>query len=468
MLFAYLLLVEAVVAARPAHRDLQDGWTLLLEAGRRRKKTSPNVLKQTVKKQQKRQEINQRLQKEFPVSVSALRFCSEVISFSWQNMHKKKKGNSLAFQADHVVQKELDNALETCQKVLAGSLPDERKAWAVKAVGSSGDGSHEFGRLQSVVDKERSPAWKTVLKEVCRDECVELVQGIKDSTIEIYEGIERQTAAESCADNVVRRVEAHILGCCADTCGWNGVACALWPFFTTAEKSAWESECCTEWNVLQGSDRERMCDATLTEKQKNLAEIHDLPKDDTGAVLIGQDERLMWTDTGSSKFSGDHVQGEKFVSQEFLLKPRSPQISIQQGLRDGWWIREAPTRNSLLEIDKTKGHVFATGNCQHPFDTVKWNAQRKAEGWSKITLRQYGTYMNTCGRPASGTDKDDVSCCNAFVQSSVDAKAKCFELQEGCKIFQAAPEKLKTVEENEDPLTGMVFLRKSQRPESCA
>ena len=44
-----------------------------------------------------------------------------------------------------------------------------------------------------------------------------------------------QPFAETCADIVVEKVEATILGCCANTCGWNEVTCTYWRF----------AECCS-------------------------------------------------------------------------------------------------------------------------------------------------------------------------------------------------------------------------------
>lgn len=41
------------------------------------------------------------------------------------------------------------------------------------------------------------------------------------------------------------------------------VGCMAWPFFSKDEKVSWLEECCTEFNVLNGSSRERMCDSVL-------------------------------------------------------------------------------------------------------------------------------------------------------------------------------------------------------------
>ena len=80
---------------------------------------------------------------------------------------------------------------------------------------------------------------------------------------------------ETCADEVVGKVEAEMLGCCGRSCGWNNRSCASWPFFTKEEKVEWLQECCSEFNVLQNSSRENMCDSVLSRKQVRLISHFD-------------------------------------------------------------------------------------------------------------------------------------------------------------------------------------------------
>ena len=402
------------------------------------------------------------LRNRFPVSVSALRFCSSVIEYAWKEQAKQVLPPSQRFTvgpqdvAAVLLQDELENAQLTCQEVMAGALQGGQP-WAVDAAKTSQtDGVlHPLGRLQAVDNEDRSPAWKASLEHVCKDECQELVAGIWDARVPIIGSLESKAPTETCANEVVRKVEAHILGCCAETCGWNGAACTFWPFFSVAEKGAWEAECCTEWNVLAGSDREKLCDATLTPSQKVLADEHDLEKSEKGAVLLGQDEQLKWTRNGARNFHSEHVQEGQVVSQEFLLKDRTPSISIQDGLDEGWWIREVLTSSSLLELGDR------TSDCPPPFDTIRAN-EKKADSWFKIGFAHYGPHKAMCGNPQLGNQTDEVTDCTAFIQPSVSVKAKCFSVKETCKIFEKELDKnLKRVKANPESTRNMVYFHKS-------
>ena len=166
---------------------------------------------------------------------------------------------------------------EMCQKVLTGSLEQTAtgKKWLKSAAKpAEKDGRHgAAGRLDGV----ETPTWKVALSEVCKDECQMLVEKIKNETTKMWDlrhkgGIWTQL----CADTVVKKVEGWILGCCARTCGWNNEECTAWPWLTKAQKGAWEAECCTEYKILAGSDREKMCDATVP--KRSVKQIHHDPQ----------------------------------------------------------------------------------------------------------------------------------------------------------------------------------------------
>ena len=93
-----------------------------------------------------------------------------------------------------------------------------------------------------------------------------------------------------CADRVVKQVEANLLGCCGRSCGWDGHSCALWPFLEENQQQLWQVECCGEYTVLKGSDRERMCDSVLTAEQKKSADADDPDGTDEDAESVGQNE----------------------------------------------------------------------------------------------------------------------------------------------------------------------------------
>ena len=72
--------------------------------------------------------------------------------------------------------------------------------------------------------------WQTALRHVCHKECEEIVDEMKRRSREILfsAGDWRQASySEACSLFVVRKVESHILGCCGDSCGWDGAKCAL-------------------------------------------------------------------------------------------------------------------------------------------------------------------------------------------------------------------------------------------------
>ena len=94
----------------------------------------------------------------------------------------------------------------------------------------------------------------------------------------------------ACADRVVQQVEANLLGCCGRSCGWDGHSCALWPFLEENQQQLWQVECCGEYTVLKGSDRERMCDSVLTAQEKKLADKKDTDGTDEDAESVGQNE----------------------------------------------------------------------------------------------------------------------------------------------------------------------------------
>lgn len=96
---------------------------------------------------------------------------------------------------------------------------------------------------------------KVAFKKVCHYECADLVRKLADkNTIRALLPYDAQnTLEERCAALVVRKVEAETLGCCAQTCGWNGAACGLWDFMNDEDQQDWKLECCAEGAILNGS-----------------------------------------------------------------------------------------------------------------------------------------------------------------------------------------------------------------------
>ena len=224
--------------------------------------------------------------RELPVAASAVKFCA--------NLFRE------AARAKQDPDKVADEAAGICHKVLTGELgADDGPEWAEKAAKSSQpEGQHyQLGRLQKVDATET--AWKVSLKNVCKDECIELVKEMKEEGKKILYDVDIDENPpfyeEVCAKRVVQKVEAEILGCCAESCGWNGRACMLWPFLNSTEKGQWEAECCTEFNILKNSSRATMCDATLTGNENNEVIRDGQPNSKKEREMIGQDPVLKGT-----------------------------------------------------------------------------------------------------------------------------------------------------------------------------
>lgn len=67
------------------------------------------------------------------------------------------------------------------------------------------------------------------------------------------------------------------------------------------DRVGWLEECCSELNVLQGSQRERMCNSVISHAASakvSKGAMKEPEGVDTGAVVIGQDSPLIWTQIG--------------------------------------------------------------------------------------------------------------------------------------------------------------------------
>eukprot|EP00434_Breviolum_minutum_P032686 symbB.v1.2.028905.t1/scaffold3109.1/size64052/4 len=386
----------------------------------------------------------------FPVSASAVRFCGDLVHYTVKkskeimihdrlgdiqdpNRHRElqkanldEKGTQHYYRR-HIFQK-LKESEKICEEVLVGSLtsgPD----WAKKAAQPSEvDGkTHKFGRLQGVVDGSEPPAWSVSLRRVCQDECSELVEGMRTNRSYFVKDVvdgKFGSFEESCADRVVKKVEGHILGCCGDACGWDGQMCALWPFFSIEDKGAWESECCTEFNVLEGTERERMCDSTLTSWQRSHVSGRGQEKKDKGGILIGQDEQLKWTKEGEEEYAESGAKSGQEVSQEFLL---DNDISVEDGFRLNLWTNKSRTmESSLLQVEHRRQ---GDDDCPDPLGQLIKNHKLEKENWFKMPLNSYDE--EECGNPTKGSPKKDARECVAFTRVTVET-VNCFKISPDC------------------------------------
>ena len=323
--------------------------------------------------------------RELPVAASAIKFCSNLFREAAQLLSGRAGGYARA-----LAEQESKKAEKICHKVLTGELgPHDGPEWAEKAANSSQpEGQHyQLGRLEKVNATEK--AWKVSLQNVCKDECIELVKGMQEEAewilddINLIDDEKPPSYEEVCAKHVVQKVEAEILGCCAEKCGWNGRACMLWPFLNSTEKGQWEAECCTEFNILKNSSRDTMCDATLTRKENNEVIRDGQPNSKEDRRMIGQDP----VGRGTSFLQGEDTNG-----------PNPP-----------------PDNTPIPPYE---------GTCPDPLNLGKEHSKLKDE-WktTNFPLAQENFKYPGCGgtRP-----RNSIGNCTAFLPQGVDGKYVCY------------------------------------------
>ena len=97
---------------------------------------------------------------------------------------------------------------------------------------------------------------------------------------------------QPCKNMLESFASGHARSFCGNVLRW---------FHGLKDRIGWLEECCSELNVLKGSQRERMCDSVLSHAASAKVSKGDMkePKGvDTGAVVIGQDSWLIWTQLG--------------------------------------------------------------------------------------------------------------------------------------------------------------------------
>ena len=203
----------------------------------------------------------------------------------------------------------------------------------------------------------------------------------------------------ACADRVVKKVKGSILGCCARSCAWNGQECTAWPWLTKDQKGAWEAECCTEYNVLQGSDRERMCDSTVPKRK--VGDIHHDPQpnvDNEGSRFIHQDLDIQGRDQDSSFLQMRPGHGEDLkcpppfpafeenaqLATEWRKIPKSQ--SGYKPLAHGGCSRQDPKAVTPTECKERRAFLVAEGEllcCDTLTKTSKAQTFWTKEVWNK-------------------------------------------------------------------------------------
>ena len=402
----------------------------------------------------------QRIRPQSPIQVSALKFCAAAgekyrAHMGTEAFRFTERFNSTQRErAPHALEA-LRLTPELCQAVVAGSFSNSEKKkapWLEDAAElSEHHGSKGFGRLDPLVGS----TLQHHLRQVCHDECTLLVDEVGKTSWAVYYDFAKGLSSEqSCADRVVRRVEAEMLGCCGRTCGWNGRSCMSWPFLTQDHQAAWLAECCAEYNVMKHSSREMMCNSVLTEKDAELVSEHDLSEDgkDVAATYLGQDPRLLWTKNGAasdlgSKYSfldptpeAGHAVAEELLRQE-------PNIR-QKGLMNDWFVKESTEPENFSPKPTSFLTVAAAADCETgPLDMTRCSADFKrwqheacieGAGWQARKVKRDRARKPGCKRSAAIHVATPHECLQADLGnfSKMVRGEKKFAVEEEARYFQ--------------------------------
>ena len=325
--------------------------------------------------------------------VAALQFCAAVVESVATLRIPMTEKTMYSYMAP-------DLSPEICRKVLTGSVSGGKKWYSKAAELSQHSGTEGLGHLDPLI---KSPIQKHHLQNVCKDECEDIVNETHKELTKMDREIRRNRASDlkvtsfedTCADHVVRRVEAETLGCCGRACGWNNRSCMAWPFFTKSEKMDWLEECCTELNILKGSSRERMCNSVLTPEQAELVSKLDKTAKkgtDVAGTYTGQDRRLIWTQAGLSEFDHQlkHLESVlkklkalpkdgELVDSEFLGLYQNVR---QKGIQNGWFKEEEDMKTSpgsVLQTSRSDGCSLKGMDPCHP-DTKRLKVKKCMAG----------------------------------------------------------------------------------------
>ena len=296
------------------------------------------------------------------VKVSALNFCKKLLEHAHDVTPRK-----ISVHVSHNMNAELNGAQQRCQQALT------------HAYGNRSD-ENSTGRLSRF-----SSPLHFHLDKVCKEECVQLVNRMKDNTYELVRGMFRgNTSHGACADQVVKKVEGELLGCCGKSCGWDGETCRLWPLLPNSSQAEWQEECCGEFTILKNSTRERMCDSVLNATQQEDADRDDpAPESDEDANIVGQ-----------SLLQEDHPICDKTPLSECGSTLQEVQEQTCEGLK-GWKALKSTDHNPFTQdltdctTNKAPGTCSSTTGEGLFFD---WTWKKKKVGSQKCcTIENFPT-----------------------------------------------------------------------------
>ena len=369
------------------------------------------------------------------VSVSAVRFCAALVRHITEETFVSRHDTLEEMSASDYfniikqveeatangIREELKGLGKDANKICAAALvePWLEETWPEKVeevekeMDKSGEPfrrGHEKGRLENVGE-----GWKVAMQRVCKEECGGLVEKLSDPLVvdSMLHGVKHRPLEKECAETVVQEVEANLLGCCADSCGYNGKECTKWAFLNNTQRGEWEAECCTEFNVLEGSDREKMCDSTVSWREKDKITKDNQSNTKEDRLLVGEDFDISKSLYEHLGVLGGHISGLAKGSWNYV---------------SSWWGGSAEPSPSH-QAGSSKTALLQTHHndlkCPPIFEVFKRKVEVAAK-WLKTDLSKsghkarHGTCKDKKESPDScagkafiqGKDKDQVTCCN--------------------------------------------------------
>ncbi|CAE7869337.1 hypothetical protein AK812_SmicGene22566 [Symbiodinium microadriaticum] len=331
--------------------------------------------------------VTRNLPPEQTENVTALQFCTHLLASAHPYTH--------TLQAYVEVDQKLDEKL--CEQ----ALTDTSKVQEI--LGKAG---HAF-------------------QHVCRDECQELVKTMREWAEPMMKNYRKHKypLAAMCTQHVIKHVESHELGCCARSCGWNGKTCLHWPLLWPDDQEDWKAECCSERNIVVGSEREIMCRSVLPALMaKTFRELDLKPKGQNLASYVGEDEEVVWTRKGADSLLGEPAWAEEgqVVDDSFL---RWQPLSFQEGLElELWKIKKSETSQPSQSVLQMKGT-----DCAQTTSLMETCPEHTLRVTQEACAKQAGLKYIFKNKVEDGA-------CTLLGNESVDSAAKCFQHE-----FQGSP-----------------------------
>lgn len=219
------------------------------------------------------------------------------------------------------------------------------------------------------------PGYADALAGVCHELCIDLVDTHHNIANILLEGKNLSTA---CAKYVVSPVESTMLGCCGRRCGWTGSYCGFWPFMRNESRLSWLAECCTEYQVVDGSERQQLCESVGNATERDLfkkSRRNDVPEFNTTSHWLAKLLGYSFFSSAGESWSGGSAQsqGESFGKSWSGGSAQSQGQSFLQSFHSESCQDFATTMRECDNLD-----ISAMKDCQ------------EAQGWKPLVKRGPG------------------------------------------------------------------------------